>query len=298
MAVHFLKINKWIALGVVATACLYPLQRFIIKEHQINRDLLKLERLEVSSSYAVNEPEQTFLLASRLAEISGLSLGNSDSTLLAVQDEEGILFTLDRKDGKVLEEYRFGGKEDYEGVELAGAATYVISSKGDLRIVEEGSKTQARKVKTALKRDDDVEGLGYLRDQNLLLLACKSNREGRKKNRYIYSFSLADQILDSVPYLSLDPDIIAKKLNREKKTPYFSPSAIAVHPHSGEIFVLSSVARAIIVFDKYGTLIAAANLDRGVHIQPEGLAVDGKGKMYIANEAKDGVAKIHVIGSG
>ncbi|NND07492.1 MAG: hypothetical protein HKN87_14035 [Saprospiraceae bacterium] len=298
MVSHFMKINKWFLLGIIATACLYPLQKYIITDHQVKKELLKLEHLEVSSTYAVNEPVETFLLASRLAEISGLSLGQDDSTLLAVQDEEGILFTLDRSNGKVIDELHFGGDEDYEGVEFVGDKTYILTSKGDLRIINRDGETKAKKIKTELKRDDDVEGLGHLSEKNMLLLACKSNRAGRKKNRNVYGFSLSEQVLDTTPYLSLDPDIIAQKLNREKKTPYFSPSAIAVHPTSGEIFVLSSVARSIIVFDKQGNLIAAANLDRGVHLQPEGLALDRDGTMYIANEARGGVAKIYVIGAG
>ena len=298
MVVQFMKINKWFLLGIIATACLYPLQRFIIKDHQVKKELLKLERLEASSTYAVNEPVATYLLASRLAELSNLSPDRDDSTLLAVQDEEGIIFTLNKSNGKVIDELHFGGDEDYEGVELAGDNTYVLTSKGDLRVINKDSEIKAEKIKTQLKRDDDVEGLGHLAEKNMLLLACKSNRSGRKKNRHVYSFSLSKQVLDTTPYLSLDPDIIAQKLNREKKTPYFSPSAIAVHPTSGEIFVLSSVARSIIVFDKEGTLIAAANLDRGVHLQPEGLVLDRDGTMYIANEARDGVAKIYVIGAG
>ncbi len=290
-----LRVNIWIALVVAAAAILYPLQRMMINKHSLKREHLQEEVLKVSSLYQVNSPDQSFLLSPRLAEISGLSLGFRDSTLVAVQDEEGIIYELTRAEGKILDQQKFGEDEDYEGVEVVGNRAYIINSKGNIHLFDNSGSMESRKIKTELKRDDDVEGLTYLEKSNSLLLACKSNRTGKKKGRNIYRFDLEKMLLDTAVYLVLNPEIIARKLKREKKTPYFSPSAISQHPLSGEIFILSSVARAIVVFDHLGELVGAANLDRSVHLQPEGMAIDSSGRLYIANEARGGVAKLHVF---
>ena len=92
----------------------------------------------------------------------------------------------------------------------------------------------------------------------------------------------------------LSKSAVAKNLKREKKTPYFSPSALAVHPLSGEIYIISSPAAALVVYDKQGKFLSGVELDRGVHPQPEGMVIDKQGFLYISSEARGGIATLNI----
>jgi uncharacterized protein YjiK len=65
----------------------------------------------------------------------------------------------------------------------------------------------------------------------------------------------------------------------------FKPSAIAVHPQTGEVFILSSVDHVLISCDENGNVTGYALLDAGLFRQPEGIAFFPNGDMLIANEA-------------
>ena len=246
-------------------------------------------------SYRINDPDTTIKLDSKLSEISGLSMVLDDSLLVSIQDEDGLLFFLDKRTGELVEQQKFAGDEDYEGIEVVGDTAYVVNSKGDMEVIELVPEVRhLKKVKTLLKRDDDVEGLGYSAEGQSLLMACKSNREGKRRDRYVYRYDLQTEKLNPDPFLVLDPEAVAKNLQREKKTPYFSPSALAVHPLSGEIYIISSPAAALVVYDKQGKFLSGVELDRGVHPQPEGMVIDKQGFLYISSEARGGIATLNI----
>ncbi len=290
--------NVWIMVAVASAACLYPLQKMILKNHKSKKLVLSKEILKASSPYQINQPDATYELDNKLSEISGLSATQDSEVIIGVQDEDGILFYLDKTSGNLIREVKFAGDEDYEGIEVVNDQIFVVNSKGDLAYIagdDDRDEVDSEKIKTFLKRSDDVEGLTYLPGQNALLVACKSNQDGKHDMRNVYLFDINSMQLMDEPFLELDPKDIADVLGRDSKIPYFSPSAIAVHPVSGEIFIVSSPAHAIIVFDKNGSIIDGANLDRVIHAQPEGMFIDDAGKLYIASEARGTVAKIRVF---
>lgn len=245
-------------------------------------------------NYQINLPDTTFYLPSKLAEISGLSLTSSYQELVCIQDEKGKVYFLNKQNGKLIRELKFSGSDDYEGVEVVGDMIYVSNSKGTIDAIDAYDSKQKKTYKTFLNSGHDVEGLGYLPSRHSLLLACKAGSK-KKSNRRVYRFDINEEKLDSVPFLVLDNNAINKMLNRASDGPPFAPSGIAAIPGMDQVVIISSRAKAIILMDYSGDLIATANLNPAVHRQPEGLAIDRDGTLYIANEAKDGVAKIHVF---
>ena len=81
--------------------------------------------------------------------------------------------------------------------------------------------------------------------------------------RAVYAFSLATQTLSAAPVFTLD------RTRLDDDAP-FKPSALAVHPATGEIYVLSSVRKALAVLGADGTLRAAVQLPADLYAQPEG----------------------------
>src|SRR5687768_378355 len=82
--------------------------------------------------YDFAHPDTVISLPPSLLEISGLGV-LPDGRLAAVFDEEGVLFTLDAESGAILDERSFDGTGDYEGVEWAEGATWVLRSNGTLQ---------------------------------------------------------------------------------------------------------------------------------------------------------------------
>ena len=165
-----------------------------------------------------------------------------------------------------------------------------MTSSGTLNEIKHS--TEVARYDTHLKKSFDFEGLAYLPPGNQLLLASKASGPKTKSHlRKIFSFDLDDKKLKHDPWLVLDCRSIARHLQEGKKSSYFSPSAICTDSNH-DLFIISSVAQAIIVVDTLGTIKSVAKLDPALHIQPEGIVIDDQGILYIANEGKTSSAKI------
>ncbi len=284
----------WIVVSIATVAGIYPIQRHIARNFEQREKSLRSEILKASFDYQVNKPDTTFYLSSSLNEISGLTLSPDQQFLLAVQDEQGIIFWIDKETGEIARRTKFANSDDYEGVEVVGKYGYVSNSKGTIDKVDLELGEKVETFKTFLNSDHDVEGLGYIKLQHSLLVACKSYEKKGDKDRKVYRFDLQRDTLLPEPLYSLDRDQIRKLLGREKGAA-FAPSAIGTSPDGTKVIIISSPSSAILTLDISGKILSAIELSKALHRQPEGITVDQQGVMYIANEAQGGVAKIHVF---
>lgn len=236
--------------------------------------------------YALATPSAAFDLPADLREISDLTV-LADGTLGAVQDEDGILFSLDPATGEVLRQTSFKERGDFEGVERAGDDVWALSSDGTLYRIRVGAaEVEAERVETELAGRNDTEGLAYDAAGNRLLIACKENPgTGLGNVRAVYAFSLATRTLSSEPVFTLDRQLVDAERS-------FKPSAIAIRPGTGEVYVLSSVRKAIAVVAPDGTLRTLIDLPEALYAQPEGLAFLPDGTLFISNEGPDGPATL------
>ncbi|HEX8386393.1 MAG TPA: SdiA-regulated domain-containing protein, partial [Rubricoccaceae bacterium] len=166
-------------------------------------------------------------------------------------------------------------------------AVWVLGADGTLyEIPDDGSAP--REHDTPLKKKCDAEGLALDGAQNRLLIACKEDPgEGLNKDevKAVYAFSLATRTLDATPVLLLPRNAL-------DAAETFKPSALAIHPQTGETYVLSSVRNAIAVVDAGGAITSVAELPEALNTQPEGLAFTADGTLYIANEGGNGQGTI------
>lgn len=258
--------------------------------------------------YQFDAPVSIFQLDDALLEISGLSMSADDRYLVAVQDESGVIYYLDKNNGKIMRQTEFWKEGDYEGIEVVGKDVYVIKSTGTVYRVQNTSSGEpvTEKYNYDLNKDNDVEGLGYDKVHDQLLLACKAHPDGRKDMRGIYSFSVREKRLLQEPAYLLTLGAIHRYLDTEPNIPRldkvkeffageeldFSPSALAIHPISGALYLLSSKGKMVLVMNRDNEVIHIEKLQKEEHPQPEGLCFDRSGNMYISNEGKDGHATI------
>lgn len=238
--------------------------------------------------YRFTEPDAAFAFPGALREVSGLTVLD-DGHLGAVQDEDGILFVLDREEARVRAEHRFRGNGDYEGVERVGDVVWVLRSDGTLYEVHDptGEAPRSGKVDMPLRPGCDAEGLAHDDARNRLLIVCKeSPGPGLEGVRAVYAFDLESRRLAETPVLLLDRQAL------DRGNDLFKPSALAVHPGTGRIYVISSARKALAVVEPDGVLYMVIDLPDRLFTQPEGLAFFPDGTLFIANEGQRGAATL------
>lgn len=265
--------------------------------------------------YDLESPELSLDLPGKLKEVSGLSIGDAGHFVWAVQDEKGVLFKVSLTDGSILQEIPFWKDGDYEGIEKVGSELYVVKSTGTVyRIKENGTPEQTvEKFNTLLGKNNDVEGLGYDRERNTLLLACKGSSQIETDSvvleKAIYSFSLDSLKLDPVPTYIIKFEDVHKFVKTtptlrqfEKLSEYFqpgetkftfNPSGIAIHPITGEIYILSGTKKLLLIMNASGEILHIEKMKKKMLPQPEGICFTSDGSLLISSEGKDGKASLH-----
>lgn len=264
--------------------------------------------------YDLSAPDRTFEMPGKLEEISGLSLKADGKHLLAVQDEDGTIFEIDKKNGEVTREIDFWKDGDYEGIEAVGETVYAVKSSGTLYRIRysEENYLAVEKFNGRLSSRNDVEGLAYDAARRRLLLACKGaagQGEAYRFKKAVYAFDLETMTLDSLPtflisledvqaYLGTSPTVrklekLIEYFSLDKSEFVFSPSAIAIHPRTGHLYITSSIGKLLMVLDEAGRILHIEKLKKSVHPQPEGLCFDADGTLFIANEGRGGGGVIH-----
>jgi len=250
-----------------------------------------------SAPYDFLHPAKAYEMPEILREISGIAIADAH-TLFCIQDEEGIIFKYNTREKKVEETIRFAGKGDFEDISLKGDTVYVLRSDGTLFYLDHknfNGKTQQVRVPVHCP---DLEGLTFNPADRFLYLACKAPPDHEYGARRII-YRILPSHPESVQYaFSINISEINKLAN--SRYPFlnnmklrFNPSAIAIHPQTGEIYVLSASNKLIAVFDDHG-LKKLYPLPKALYYQPEGLAFTPKGDLFLSSEGKK---KGHVKGS-
>jgi len=264
--------------------------------------------------YSINEPQGMLEMPVDLKEISGLTLSPGGEHLCAINDEQGIIYFINKSTGEVDRQVRFHGQGDYEGIETVGNKIYVIKSTGTVYEISELEKEEVKpkKSKYILKKPNDSEGLAFDEKNNRLLVACKSAScfhescliHTCKTTRAIYALNLETNKFDPEPVFEINLTELQAFLKKNKSADEleifnkfiilendfipFHPSALAIHPQSRDLYILSSKGKTMMILSSSGKIIALEKLDKKIHTQPEGIVFDKDGTLYISNEGKKG----------
>lgn len=267
-------------------------------------DTTKLSSVE--KMYDVKSADQVLTLAPELKEISGLSFEQSNNQFLAINDEKSFIYHLDIE-GQIVKKIDFGKDGDYEGIERVGDTIVVCKSKGDLYFYDVNTE-ETVKIKTDLRDRNNVEGLAYDQDHNLLLLACKGAALTEKKSKnekFIYAYNLKLEVLHEEPFLimrdavhlsyveyhikDIDRD---QKEDLQKRVKDFAPSGIAINPVNHHLYVLSARGSFAVVYDENHDFQDILFFDEQIVPQPEGICFNPQGDLYVSTEGTTESAKI------
>jgi len=266
---------------------------------------------EYEFRYDVNSPEKTWDMPHELAEISGLTYIDKNR-LACNQDEKGNIYIYNIKKGELEDKIKFNGPGDYEAIEIIGNDMWIIKSNGHLYRVKDFMKKNKPKVhkhKTLFDDRNNIEGMGYYPARKTLLIACKGypfleEKKQKEAKRYkaVYEYNPETDKLNKKPFFLIPLDSIRHYKNYNTMTLIgielssefdnaegevsFKPSGIAVHPVTGNIYVLASVGKTLAVLNPQGRILALISLNKKIHKQPEGICFSPDGTLYISNEGK------------
>jgi hypothetical protein len=237
-----------------------------------------------------------FVLSESLREISGIVLlrGNPD-TMYAIEDETGKLYNFHLGDGK-FPFRKFGGHGDYEDVTILDNKEFVVlRSDGSLFVfptgwLKDGKEQDVRSYEHILPAGE-YEGLFGDEGGRLIALCknCPDDDQRREVSAYVLQYR-AGHVLAVTDHFKVG--IPADRLTSIHKNIKFHPSCLARHPLTKQWYILSSVNKVLIVLDDRWQVKGMYPLDPVLFKQPEGLAFDTKGNMYISNEGQRGNANV------
>ncbi len=265
-----------------------------------------------SFTYRFTIPDHKVLLPPILREISGIAVFDS-LRLAGVQDEYGRVFIFRISDGLIEKTIPFSENGDYEDIVITEDAICVLKSNGTIYSIKQNDTTSpaVTRYKTRLSARNDCEGLCYMPGLNSLLIACKGSPSLKKDQfgtncRAIYKFSFETCAIDTVPFITVNMEeliskepldwyqgISARMANRlsQNGNLVFQPSGIAVHPVTGNLYILAHIGKMVLITDERGKILGRLAIDPAVLPQPEGICFDANGVLFIASEGveADGV---------
>lgn len=261
---------------------------------QWTRDDLEKTGLYDNAAYTYARPDHVYELPAILREISGHTLTDAN-TVLCVQDELGGVFEYDLSNGEIKNIYRFTDVGDFEGITTRGEEVYVLRSDGTVFYFNYKNRKSIEKKVLSINALN-FESLTYDKASGKFLVVSKDAIINTPESkRIIYEIS-NDDFHKPVVYKEID----VHELNRyietkigdgKSESVLFNPSAIAVHPLTKEVYVLSAHDRVLAVYNDKG-LKSVFPLPAEVYYKPEGITFYENGDMLISSEGdKKGIIK-------
>ncbi|KAI9447064.1 hypothetical protein F5148DRAFT_1292480 [Russula earlei] len=239
-----------------------------------------------------------WIMPEELDEISGIAfytgidpivhVEDDNPYIYAEQDEEGRIYRL--RKGMKPHSTKFGKPGDYEDIAINKEQVIMLRSDGVLFTFPfsetSKEKTATTKEWKGLLPQGEYESLAVGRDGNLVVICknCPVDNQEKEVSAYIIQQDTAGNLSLA---RSFKIDISSVDLTSIHKQIKFHPSCVAQHPITHEWFLISSVNKVLIVLNEQWKVKASYALNPNLFKQPEGLAFDTKGTMYISNENAD-----------
>ncbi len=240
----------------------------------------KKKKSDYVVSYDLQNPTKSMILPEDLKEISGLSF-YKDNQLACVNDEKGNVFIYDLQEESIVEKIEIGKKGDYEGIEVVDDEIFIMKSNGKIKGFKIG-REQERKIDCTHDDVKEYEGLSYNPITKSLLLVTKELKKDKNDKKVIYAYDLEKETLTKNISISED---MTRGSNGNKA---FAPSGIAVHPLTGELYVISSQGKKLLILSVVGEKLDLVELDEKLFRQPEGICFTPNGDLYISSEGEKG----------
>ena len=221
-------------------------------------------------------------------DISALTFDPDRETLFTVTNKRSELIELSLE-GKILRRIPLTGFGDPEAVEYISEGVYVISDEHEHRLIKvridddtqhlNARDAQQLSIGVGLSGNKGFEGLAYDSSGQRLFVAKERNP------MLIYE-------IQGFPYQADGPTAVHVVEHPERDARLFVSdlSSLQFDEGSGHLFALSDESKLILELDDEGKPIASLSLSKNsaglarTIPQPEGIALDADGKLYLVSE--------------
>ena len=226
-----------------------------------------------------------------LDEISGIVYYPRDTSVFAINDEFGWLYKIHLLGKHDIRKWKFSDGGDYEDLVMIDTIFYALQSNGNIQAFTFGGQSTLLKADSQFPdKRNEFEILYYDSVLRKLSLICKDCDADKKKSLTKYYYDPASKSYEDTTQ-SIDVQKIAIMMG--EKNLKFKPSAAAIHPVTGELYIISAVNDLLVITDLQGNPKISYQIDGKLFKQPEGIAFTPAGDLLISNEAADkGVANI------
>lgn len=252
----------------------------------IESRLLQLPGYENSNPSIVYLPET-------LGEISGMIYYAKDSSIICINDNEGVLYKFSLYDQRRLQRWPFSSGQDFEEIILHDSTFFALQSNGSITRLK---ATPTGFVKSIYKSTSNInfrefEAAVYDSVNRRVLLVCKDCEDDSTNTTSVRIYDTQADSLLSSPAFIIDHLAIEQILGTPIEK--FKPSAAGVHPVTGDYYLISAINDLLVVIDTSGKVKNSCVIDKILFKQPEGLCFMPNGDLLISNEfAEQGRANI------
>lgn len=255
----------------------------------------KNEKYPSSPDYDLAHPT-VIHLRHDLDEISGIVYYPKDTSLLAINDEQGILYKIYLRQKIDILYWKFSKGADFEDLVLLDSTFYALQSNGNItrfKFINKDSLS-VEICDNPLKGKNEFESLYYDAYFQKLVMICKDCKEDDKNNVTALAFDPVKKEYLKHALFNMNNEQIYEKLDAKKEK--FKPSGAVINPISKELYIISAVNNALVIASRDGKVRTAYPLDPKLFKQPEGITFAPNGDLYISNEAAEvGAANILVF---
>ncbi|QRR03903.1 SdiA-regulated domain-containing protein [Dyadobacter sandarakinus] len=243
----------------------------------------------VYTDYDLGKSEK-FIMPESLSEVSGIAFsGGRSDTVYAIQDEDGSVFRL--KWGESNQKHtKFAGKGDYEDLAIVDDTIYVLNSNGTIYAFPESENANGKAAavtewKKVLPKGE-YEGLAAGSTSGELIVLCKDCRDHDPAHEAAaYRLRRSGGELRVSGRITVNVDKIRKLSGKSPKE--FHPSGLAYQPQLRKWYIISAANKLLVVTNTDWVVSEVFHLNSNKFNQPEGIAFDLGGALYISNEGDD-----------
>ncbi|MBS1585971.1 MAG: hypothetical protein JSS82_10560 [Bacteroidetes bacterium] len=225
-------------------------------------------------------------LPGELNEISGMAYYPPDNSILAECDGKGCIYKISLANLHKITKWKFGKGKDYEDMLVLDSAFYMLHSKGEIVKVtfDATGNPKEESFSFADSAENEFEAEYYDSASRNIVVLCK--KCAGEQATAVPSYAFDPKTGKSQLWKNLNLDEIVSELDADKKVK-LKPSATAVHPVTGDLYIVSSIDKAIVIADRNYNARKIFHLNPGYFKQPEGIAFTPGGDMFISNEGAD-----------
>lgn len=219
-------------------------------------------------------------LSGKLEEVSGISLvPNNDSVVMAINDEEGTIYTVQLHAPKQKNEsFKFYGLGDFEDIAFFKGKWLVLESNGVIHVADIKNDTVLNPVSILPK--GEYESMAAYEDG--IYVICKSCPKSKKYQAPVFVIKSIGDSLYVESETTLDAGDFMDTKNKK-----ILVSALAKHPITKQWYILSHLNSCLLIADENFKVLQHIKLVRSFFLQPEGIAFSPSGDLYISNEGDE-----------